>query len=713
MFKLLYNMKAQWKMIVLIIIFLFVQAFCDLSLPNLTSKIIDVGITNSGIEYATPTIISEKSYQTVAFFMTNAEREQWTLLYIKDPDGNMVLTDTSKDVMIANDEMFTKPLAIALFASQQGAQTPEQAAVSNSSEIRTQADEMMKIMGDSMLHSTAVSFTKAEYETLGINLDKKQTDYLWKNGAIMLSMALALTIASIIVGFLSSKIGANVGRDLRAKVFGKVVSFSNTEINKFSTASLITRTTNDIQQVQMVSTMMLRMIFYSPILAIGGIIMVLRTGAGMGWIIAIALLLIGCIVAVLMKVAMPKFKLMQKLIDKVNLVTREILTGLFVIRAFGREKNEEKRFDDANTSLTKTMLFTNRTMTFMFPLMMLIMNAITILIMWVSAHKIDSGVLDVGAMTAFISYTMQIVMSFLILTAMSIMLPRASVASERINEVINTNPSITDALDIKSIKNMRGKIAFDNVSFKYDGAQENTLDNISFETSPGEITAVIGSTGCGKSTLVQLIPRFYDVTSGSITVDGIDIRDLPQKYLRGIIGYVPQKGILFSGTIDSNLRFGNQSASETEVAKAAQIAQAIDFINEKEEGFDSLISQGGGNVSGGQKQRLSIARAVIKNPKIYIFDDSFSALDFKTDIALRKALSGNIKDASVIIVAQRISTVLHADRILVLDDGKLVGNGKHNELMKTCEVYEQIASTQLSKEELVSLSGGEGGVSNE
>ncbi|MBD9303198.1 MAG: ABC transporter ATP-binding protein, partial [Lachnospira sp.] len=516
----------------------------------------------------------------------------------------------------------------------------------------------------------------------------------------MIAMALLVALTTVLVGLVASRVAAGIGRDLRGSVYKNVMNFSNAEMDKFSTASLITRTTNDIQQVQLVTVLMLRMVLYAPILGIGGIFKVMQTGAGMEWIIALAVLIIIGIVMVLMVIAMPKFKLMQKLVDNGNLVSREILTGLSVIRAFGREKKEEERFDDANKALTKTMLFTNRVMTFMMPLMTFIMYGINVLIIWVAAHKIDSGSMQVGAMTAFITYAMQIVMSFLMLTMMSIMLPRAIVAADRIDEVINTQSSIRDCRNPKILKEHKGLLTFSHVSFKYPGAAENALSDIDFVAEPGKTTAIIGSTGCGKSTLVNLIPRLYDVTEGSITLDGEDIRNISMQDLRDELGYVPQKGVLFSGTIESNIKYGAANASIEEVKQAADIAQASEFIEEKAGKYEAPISQGGTNVSGGQKQRLSIARAIARNPRIFIFDDSFSALDLKTDAALRKALASKVTDSTVIIVAQRISTILHAEQILVMDEGRIVGKGTHEELMKNCEVYQQIARSQLSASEL-------------
>ena len=566
--------------------------------------------------------------------------------------------------------------------------------------MRDSMEETIDTMGTSLVKSMGVAYAVSCDKAAGLDVEKIQKSYLLTAGAKMVGMALVIGIVTVFVGFFASRVGAGIGKSLREKVFKKVVSFSNAEMDQFSTASLITRSTNDIQQIQMVSVMLLRMIAYAPILGAGGVIKVIQTGAGMGWIILLAVAVILGYVMVLMSIAMPKFKLMQKLIDNMNLVSREILTGLSVIRAFGREKKEEEHFDMANKDLTKTMLFTNRVMTFMMPGMMMIMNLLSVGIVWFGAHKIDQGSMQVGAMTAFITYAMMIVMSFLMLTMLSIMLPRAAVAAERIDEVIRTESSICDKKETEKVTSHNGVVKFSHVNFRYPGAQEDVLHDIDFTAEPGKTTAIIGSTGCGKSTLVNLIPRLYDVSEGSITLDGKDIRNISMSDLRNEIGYVPQKGVLFSGTIASNLRFGKDDATEEEIKKAAEIAQATEFIEAKEEKYESAIAQGGSNVSGGQKQRLSIARAIAKNPKIYIFDDSFSALDLKTDAALRKALAENVKESTVIIVAQRISTILHAEQILVLNDGMIVGKGTHEELLKSCEVYREIAESQLSAKEL-------------
>ncbi len=737
------NFKGHMPMVFTIIAFLFIQAMCDLSLPDYTASLIDTGINNSGIEYATPEKISEESYQGIAMWMTDKEKSKWESAYKKQSNGNYKLKDKSKENMEKLDKTFSEPILVYsmisqtqdkksdnentgqdmseymkeidmdsldnqakmdLAAVQNGTMTQEQFMAAHFDLIRdTVRDKMgsaIDSMGDSLVQSSAISFVKKEYKKIGVDVEAKQFSYLWSTGAKMLAMALLMTVSAIIVGFLASKVSASIGKELREKVFNKVLEFSDAEINKFSTASLITRSTNDVQQIQMVCVMLLRMVAYAPILAVGGIIMVIKTHSGMEWIIVVAVAALLCLVAILMALAMPKFKIMQDLVDRVNLVSREILTGIPVIRAFSREKKEEERFDVANKSLTKVMLFTNRVMTFMMPLMMMVMYGITILIEWVASHRIDQGALEVGSMTAFITYTMQIVMSFLMITMVSIMLPRAAVAAERIDDVLDTDVSIKDKKEAKMLDAPKGIVEFKNVDFKYPDGDTNVLEGIDFIAKPGETTAIIGSTGSGKSTVAKLIPRFYDVTEGQITIDGIDVKDLSQKSIRDNIGYVPQKGILFSGTIASNIKYGAENASDEQMLEAATIAQATEFIDGKEEKYDSPISQGGTNVSGGQKQRLSIARAIVKNPRIYIFDDSFSALDFKTDAALRKALSPKVKESTVIIVAQRISTVLQANQIVVLDDGKMVGKGTHKELMQNCEVYKQIASSQMSESEL-------------
>ncbi len=715
MSKIFKNLIPYWRWIILIFVFLIAQAYCDLALPAYTSDIIDVGIQNHGIEHILPKEITSEDYQMAQTFMLSDEKEKFTDCYEaedaskSDDSVTKYKLTADSDTLDKLDEDLLVPLVMAYQAFQSGEQMdvdasaiPQGVALDDTmiKQIRSKVQDKIDAVGSSTLKSMGVAFATKCDENAGIDVDANQVAYLWRAGAKMAAFAAIMLIAACVVGFAASKVGAAVGRDLREKTFSKVVGFSNAEINKFSTASLITRSTNDIQQIQMVTTMMLRMVLYAPIVGIGGIIKVAQTKSGMEWVIAIAVVAIMVFIFTLVGIAMPKFKIMQSLVDKVNLVSREILTGLSVIRAFGREKEEEKRFDEANRELTRTQLFTNRVMTFMMPGMSMIMYCITLGIVWVAAGRIDKGSMQVGTMTAFITYAMMIVMSFLMLSAMSIMLPRAGVAAERIDEVIRTNSTVNDPKEPVTEADHRGVICFKHVDFRYPGAKEDVLSDIDFVAEPGKITAIIGSTGCGKSTLVNLIPRFYDVTGGSIELDGHDIRDYTLSELRESIGFVPQKGILFSGTIASNLRFGKADASDEKIKKAADIAQASEFIETKNDRYESSIAQGGSNVSGGQKQRLAIARAIAKDPHIYVFDDSFSALDMKTDARLRAALAEVTENASVIIVAQRISTIIHADQILVLDDGKIVGKGTHEELLKNCDVYMQIAQSQLSAKEL-------------
>ncbi len=762
MSKIFKNMLPYWKAVIIIIALLVVQAWCDLSLPSYTSDIIDVGIQNNGVEHVVPEKMTADEFDTAQFIMTDEETNTWKDIYEKK-DDLYELKDLSNKELNDIDEELTIPLIMnyqmramevdtfkETIAKQMGKDVSAFADMSvedigammhvdlksfkqekedddgnkvkvdcvdvrpifanmlangamDKDQILSMRDTMedtIDTMGSSLVKSMGIAYAVAADKDAGVNVDKIQKSYLLSAGLKMVGMALLMGLVTVLVGFFASRIGAGIGMNLRDGVFKRVVGFSNAEMDRFSTASLITRSTNDIQQIQMVSVLLLRMVAYAPILGIGGVIKVMQTGAGMGWIIVLAILVILGYVMVLMSVTMPKFKLMQKLVDNINLVSREILTGLSVIRAFGREKKEEERFDGANKELTKTMLFTNRVMTFMMPGMMMIMNVLTVGIVWVGAHKIDAGTMQVGAMTAFITYAMMIVMSFLMLTMMSIMLPRAAVAAERIDEVIHTESSIQDPKAPEELTVHDGVVRFEHVNFRYPGAEEDVLHDIDFVAEPGKTTAIIGSTGCGKSTLVNLIPRLYDVTGGQITLDGKDIRNITMADLREEIGFVPQKGVLFSGTIASNLRFGKDDASDEQIKKAAEIAQATEFIEAKDDKYDSSIAQGGSNVSGGQKQRLAIARAIAKDPKIFIFDDSFSALDLKTDAALRKALAENVKDSTVIIVAQRISTILHAEQILVLDDGRIVGKGTHEELLKNCSVYQEIAKSQLSASEL-------------
>ena len=776
MSRILKSIAPYWKSIIIILLLLVLQANCDLALPQYTSNIIDVGIQNGGIGHSIPEKITKDEYDIAKMFMTDEEISIWEKcfeeqddLYVRTENNDKRLDeydDTLAMALIINNQMSS--VTVTQFkqqmAAQMGVDVSELENVSvadlgkrmgveletftkdiedaDGNEVPTECVDMRIIfkamydngamskdtfismrdefqstfdtMGSTLISSMGKAYAKSMDAKAGMDMKAIQKRYLWISGAKMVGMALLIAVCTVCVAFFASRVGAGVGRDLRGKVYKNVMSFSNAELDKFSTASLITRTTNDVQQIQLVCVLILRMVLYAPIIGIGGVIKVMSTGAGMEWIIALAVLVIIGFVLLLMAVAMPKFKLMQKLVDNVNLVSREILTGLSVIRAFGREKKEEERFDKANKELTKTMLFTNRVMTFMMPVMMLIMNCLSVGIVWVAAHRIDSGVMQVGSMTAFITYAMQIVMSFLMLTMISIMLPRAAVSAERINEVISAEKSITDKPDAATFDkaSLRGDVTFDHVSFRYPDAKEDVLTDICFTAKAGETTAVIGSTGSGKSTLINLIPRFFDVTEGSITIDGTDIRDVTQHSLHDVTGLVSQKGVLFSGTIDSNIRFGAENADDETIRLAAEISQSSEFIDSKPQKYNEPVSQGGTNVSGGQKQRLSIARAIAKKPKIYLFDDSFSALDFKTDVKLRKALADNIHDCTIIIVAQRISTILNADKIVVLDEGRIAGIGTHSELMKSCEVYRQIAHSQLSQKDLAAIDNAKGGAVN-
>lgn len=713
------NLKPYWKSVLIIVLLLIVQAYCDLALPDYTSKLIDTGIQNYGIDHCSPLQIPEKAYTVIKGFMDEYDVTVWEKYYEQSDDGIYHMTDDGKDHIDEIDQACMEPMMMYYYPytmvdSDEDNQLKQMLAASGmtldelppemwsqmGTQMKQMIDSMRDSMGDDMMMSSAITCTRTCYDSMDYNYKDIQMSYLKRVGVEMILMTLLMVASAILTGLVAARVAAGVGCDLRESIFKRVISFSDAEINRFSTASLITRSTNDVQQIQMVTVMLLRMVLYAPVLAVGGIIKVVESGASMGWVIVVAVAGILVVLGVLMAIALPKFKIMQDLVDRVNLVSREILTGIPVIRAFGREKFEEERFDKANKDLTKTSLFVNRVMTFMMPVLMFIMYAVTILIEWVAAHRIDSGELQVGSMTAFITYTMMIIMSFLMIGMLSVMLPRAGVAADRIKEVIDTESTICDKPDCKKLEAVKGVVRYEHVSFAYPGADEDVLTDLDFEARPGETTAIIGSTGCGKSSLVQLMPRFYDVTGGKITIDGTDIRDVSIESLRENIGYVPQKGVLFSGTIASNIRFGAEDASDEQMKKAAAIAQATDFIEEKDKQYDSSISQGGTNVSGGQKQRLAIARAVARNAKIYIFDDSFSALDFKTDVAVRKALREDMTDSTVFIVAQRVSTILHADQILVLDEGKIVGKGTHKELMENCPVYEQIARSQLSEKEI-------------
>ncbi len=719
MVKLMRYLKKSAGYIVLIMGLLFLQAYCDLSLPDYTSRIINVGIQQGGIEDNVPQKMRTSTMKALSVFMDDDDMKQVEKYYEEDKDIYVLKDGISKDERENLDHLLEKPMMLYYgmcsgsdeskamtenMGFQEGTD-PVQALGAMPEEMKTQIlqemNEKLENMPESIVSQSAVLAVKKEYTELGEDLDKLQMDYIIRSGAQMVLMALVIMLAAVTVTFLSSKVAARMGHDLRGDIYSKVIGFSSNEYHKFSTASLITRSTNDVQQVQQVMTMTFRILLYAPILGIGGVIKVLNTDASMTWILGVAVALILLVILVLFKIAMPKFTKLQILIDRLNLVTREILTGIPVIRAFSREKFEEDRFETANEELTKTNLFVNRCMTFMMPVMMLIMNGVSVMIIYFGAHAVDNGSMQVGNVMAFIQYAMQIIMSFLLITAMSIMIPRANVAAVRINQVLETEGSIEDPVSPEAPQDsLRGTVEFDHVSFAYPEAGENVLNDISFTAKKGQTVAVIGSTGSGKSTLVNLIPRFYDATQGTVKVDGVDVRKMTQHQLRECLGYVPQKGVLFSGTIDSNIRYGKENISSEEVQQAAQIAQATEFIDTKPEKYNSPIAQGGTNVSGGQKQRLSIARAIAKKPEIFIFDDSFSALDFKTDSNLRKALKESTKDATTIIVAQRISTILNADQIIVLDEGHMAGIGTHKELMKNCEVYRQIAMSQLSEEEL-------------
>lgn len=742
MFKLKKYLKPHIVAVILAILFLFGEAVCELVLPNLMSDIVNVGIQNTGVENASPEVIStdgmtllkpfmsdnskkliEKSYKLVESGTDSAKDYENAYPILKESGkGVYVLTDYSDSSAL--DDIFGKA-SVALIAMMQDFAKQGNTSASSSKDMDiSNADitEMYKInpmlsmipqakfdgyINDSnnadnqITNTVGCAMTKLFYKEVGIDMGQYQFNYIAKIGVYMLLITLAGGIFAILVSLIASKVAAGVAKDLRRDLFQKVESFSNREFDSFSTASLITRTTNDITQIQMFVVMAIRLICFAPIMGIGGMIMALQQGVSLSWIILLAIVLLIIVMVVICIVALPKFKSIQKMVDKLNLVTRESLTGMMVIRAFGTQKNEEERFDKANKDLTSVNLFVNRVMVILMPIITLIMNGVTLLIVWVGAHQIEAAQIQIGDMMAFMQYGMIIIMAFLMISMMFIMIPRASVSASRIAEVLESELSIKDSKNPKSLgENSKGEISFNNVSFKYGNAEDNVIENISFTAKPGQTTAFIGSTGSGKSTLVNLIPRFYDVTAGSITFDGIDIRDITQHELRSKIGFVPQKGVLFSGDIASNLRYGKRDASDSEIAEAAKVAQAEDFINSKLEKYESPIAQGGTNVSGGQKQRLCIARALAKKAPVYIFDDSFSALDFKTDAALRKALKKYTGDSTVLIVAQRISTIMDAEQIIVLDEGKMVGKGTHKELMQSCPTYREIASSQLNEEEL-------------
>ena len=753
MTKIFKQLARHWAVCLVVFALLFVQAYCDLALPDYTSKIVDTGIQQGGIESPLPQTVRQSTLDALSLLMSeeDAQKLQNAYQYYLQDDGVLQLrSDLTEAERTALEDAVTTPDIVLYMAATQAANTPagqsnmgmtglaetpsaaadadtetvtptaadldtvcsQFAAMSqmpgfDRSMLQKQLDGAMSQLDSTLLEnlkSQSLLLVQLEYEAQGVARDV-QMGYLFRVGGQMLALTLLMVAVAVAVGFLASRVSAAIGRDLRRETFSSVIGFSNAEIENFSTASLITRTTNDIQQVQFVCVILLRMVAYAPILGIGGVLHVVGSSSGLSWIVVLDVALLLLLLIFLMSVAMPKFKVMQQLVDRLNLVSREILTGIMPVRAFSREKFEEQRFDKANRELMGTQLFTNRAMVAMMPFMTLIMNGTSLLIVWFGGKAMDAGTMQVGEMIAFITYTMQIVMSFLMLAMVAVMLPRAGVAADRIDEVIRTKATIRDpdeaaAKAAQAHTGWQGVVQFEDVSFRYPGADSDALEHISFTAKPGETTAIIGSTGCGKSTLLNLIPRFYDVTGGKVTVDGIDVREMPQTQLHDLLGYVPQKGVLFSGTIDSNLKFGGEDITDAQVHKAAAIAQATDFIEAKSESYQSPIAQGGSNVSGGQKQRLSIARAIAKNPKVYLFDDSFSALDYKTDVTLRRALKAQTDNATVIIVAQRISTVLHANQILVLDEGRLVGKGTHAQLMVSCPEYQGIARSQLSQKEL-------------
>jgi len=740
MLKLMRYLKPYFVFIIIAVALLFVQAMSELALPDYMSRIVNNGIQQGGIETSAPKALRKTTMDHLFLFLSQEDKEKileyYFLIGKESPDYGKYLKEypvlenedvyVIKDLASLNSEELTltmgkvlivisgidkaKSEAVDGFFDFNGIRIPETAnpyiilkllPLSNRISIVEEMSKVFSAMGDTMIKQASVGAVKAEYEALGIDTAKIQSDYIIYSGVLMLLIALLSAGCSIMVGFIAAKIAAGSSRNIRRDLFTKIENFSNLEFDKFSTASLITRTTNDITQVQLVLVMMIRMVFYAPILGAGGVIRALEKSVSMSWIIALAVIVLLGFILVIFMLAIPKFKKIQKLIDRLNLVTRENLSGMMVIRAFNSQNFEEERFDKSNINLTKNNLFVNRVMSFMMPVMMMIMNGVMLLIVWVGAHQIAESGMQVGDMMAFMQYAMQIIFSFLMLSMMFIMIPRASVSGARISEVLNVKPAINDPDKPEGFDlSKKGEVEFKNVSFRFPGAEENMLKNISFKALPGQTTAFIGSTGSGKSTIVNLIPRFYDVTEGKVLVDGVDVRNVKQHELRSKIGFVPQKGILFSGTIESNLKYADENASYEEVEKSADIAQAMEFINEKPERFEEYISQGGSNVSGGQKQRLSIARALLKKPQVYIFDDSFSALDYKTDVALRRKLKEETGSSTVMIVGQRVATIKNADQIIVIDEGKIVGIGKHKYLMENCSTYQEIALSQLSKEEL-------------
>ena len=757
MLKVLKNLKYSLFSVITIVILLCIQAAVDLELPNYTSKIVNNGIQSSGIENVAPDFISKEDFETILLFSDNDDEilSKYSLANSDDLDNHQerlidsylnennnknleevyVIKDLKQEEIDKLSEIMLKPIIVSqMLQNEEMSSNIKQQILTNVPDSQKELFENMDLidilkkmpeeqiekliqksseqvdqMQDTIKEQTAIAFVKNIYSNAGVDTDKIQMNYIFTSGLKMLGLALISMFSAVTIMLLSSRVAAKLAKTLRDKIFNKVLSFSNKEIREFSTASLITRTTNDVQQIQQLMSMLFRVVVYAPIVGIGGILKVLsQSDNSMAWIIGLAVISIFIIVGTLFALTMPRFKKLQDLIDKLNKVSREILTGLPVIRAFNTEKKEEERFNNVNIDLTKANIFVNRAMSAMMPMLMLIMNCISVLIIWVGGHNVDAGIMQVGDMLAFIQYTMQIVMSFLMISLISIMLPRASVSANRIMEIIETEPSIKDKETTKKLdENKKGLVEFRNVSFRYPDADTEILEDITFTAEPGKTTAIIGSTGSGKSTVVNLIPRFYDVTGGDLLVDGVNVKDLSQKDLRSIIGFVPQKGILFFGTIESNIKYSDEKMSDEKMIEAAEIAQATEFIEGKNDKYKSEIAQGGNNVSGGQKQRLSIARAIAKDPEIFVFDDSFSALDFKTDSALREALAKRTKNKTCIIVAQRISTILNADQIIVLDDGKVVGKGTHEELMKNNETYREIALSQLSEQELNKKEGGE------
>ena len=740
MLKLIRYLKPYTVFIIVAVALLFVQAMAELALPDYMSNIVNVGIQQGGIEDAIPEAISKEAFDNVSLFMSGEERQQVLSYYDLINKDSATYEENlkkyplleSKDVYVlksgeiedrqALNLLFGKALmaysgikngmtgAAGTFTPPDGFNIPEGANVflllrlmpeAQRLEMLSQVDSMVEVMGENIVNQSGALSVKEIYEELGVDTEKLQSGYVLRTGLVMVLVTLLSALSTIMVAFIASKIAAASARSMRRDVFEKVENFSNSEFARFSTASLITRTTNDITQIQLVIVLIIRMAFYAPIIGVGGVMRALEKSTSMSWIIALAVIIMLGLVGIVFVIALPKFKKMQKLIDRLNLVTREHLSGLMVVRAFNTQKFEEERFDSANKDFTRTNLFVNRVMVVMMPAMMFVMNGTMLLIVWVGAHQIEASTMQVGDMMAYIQYAMLIIFAFLMLTMTFIMIPRASVSAGRVSEILEVDPQIKDPKNPKKFgSDFKGTVEFKNVCYRFPGAEKNILNDISFTALPGQTTAIIGSTGSGKSTLLNMIPRFYDVCGGQVLVDGIDIREVNQHELREKIGYVPQKGVLFSGTIESNLRYANETASEEEIERAVEIAQAAEFITAREEGYDAAISQGGANVSGGQKQRLSIARALLKKPKILLFDDSFSALDFKTDAALRRRLKQETGDSTMIIVGQRIATIKNADQILVLDEGNLVGIGKHRELMKSCQIYREIAQSQLSEAEL-------------